>query len=313
MMRSLSVLMVLALLGAAAVGPAAAEPVFPAGLRVGLDPPADAVVSKRFPGFEDPDRKVVITILDLPGAAYPDLEAAAFGKSQPGLKDFKRETFPFDNGMGFLITGSSEQNGVTLHKWFFLTTAFGGRVNDLTALVTVEVPETAAAVYTDAVIRKALRSITFRPPPVDEQVRQLPFKLGNTAGFRVMQVMPGGGVILTEGPSDNLNAQPYMIIGVGRGGPSEASDRSRFARDLLASSPLQDLTVQSSETLRINGWPGHEIRATAKGVKGDPLSMVQWVRFGTGGFMRIIGVGRTDAWDSLFPRFRAVRDGIDAK
>jgi len=29
--------------------------------------------------------------------------------------------------------------------------------------------------------------------------------------------------------------------------------------------------------------------------------------------LRIVGVGRTDAWEPLFTRFRAVRDGIEAK
>jgi hypothetical protein len=136
---------------------AQADPVFPPGLRIGLEPPADTLVSKRFPGFEDIDRKVAITILDLPGGAYPDLEAAAFGKNQSGLLDFKREAFPFENGMGFLITGRAEQNGVSLNKWFLLTTTtFGSRVGNLTTLVTVEVPASAAAIYTDAVVRKAL-------------------------------------------------------------------------------------------------------------------------------------------------------------
>ena len=293
---------------------AQAEPVFPPGLRVGLEPPVDAVVSRRFPGFEDSDRKVSITILDLPGGAYPDLEAAAFGKNQSGLIDIKRETFPFETGMGFLITGRTEQNGVRLNKWFLLTTAtFGSNVGNLTALVTVEVPDGAAAIYTDAVVRKALKTVTFRPPPLDEQLAQLPFKLEDMAGFRVMQVMPGGGVILTDGPGNNINDQPYIIIGVGRGGPSAASDRGRFARDMLTSSPVKDLNVQSSEPMRISGSPGYEIRATAKSLSGEPLSMVQWVRFGTGGFMRIVGVARTAVWNDLFTRFRAVRDGIDLK
>jgi len=41
--------------------------------------------------------------------------------------------------------------------------------------------------------------------------------------------------------------------------------------------------------------------------------VVQWVRFGTGGFMRIVGVGPKNNWDSLFTRFRAVRDGIESQ
>jgi hypothetical protein len=65
--------------------------------------------------------------------------------------------------------------------------------------------------------------------------------------------------------------------------------------------------------MRISGLPGYEIRATAKSLGGEPLSIVQWVRFGGGGFMRIVAVARTDVWNDQFTRFRAVRDGIDFK
>ncbi len=65
--------------------------------------------------------------------------------------------------------------------------------------------------------------------------------------------------------------------------------------------------------MRIGGLPGYEIRAQAKGLNGEPLSLVQWVRFGGGGFLRIVGVGRKDDWDALFTRFRAVRDGIEPR
>ena len=63
--------------------------------------------------------------------------------------------------------------------------------------------------------------------------------------------------------------------------------------------------------MRIGGPPVFEIRANAKGPDGAPLALVQWLRFGGGGFLRIIGVVPKDDWDRLFPRFRAVRDGID--
>ena len=39
--------------------------------------------------------------------------------------------------------------------------------------------------------------------------------------------------------------------------------------------------------------------------------VAQWLRFGGGGFLRVVGVGRKDDWDALFTRFRAVRDGIN--
>jgi hypothetical protein len=63
--------------------------------------------------------------------------------------------------------------------------------------------------------------------------------------------------------------------------------------------------------MRIGGLPGYEIRAQAKGLNGAPVTLVQWVRFGSGGFLRIVGVGRQNDWDALFTRFRAVRDGIE--
>ena len=49
---------------------AGAEPVFPPGLRVGLEPPAGLTPSTQFPGFQDSEQKASITILDLPGRAY---------------------------------------------------------------------------------------------------------------------------------------------------------------------------------------------------------------------------------------------------
>lgn len=310
MLRRLLILSLAAWAGLAAA--VAAEPVYPPGLRIGLTPPGDLKVSTHFPGFEDAERKVAITILDLPGAAYPSLEAAALGK-QPALEELKRESFAFAGGTGSLLSGRAQVNGVAVYRWLLLAKAAAGPVQDLTTLVSVTVPEAARAIYSDAAIRQALSSVTFRPAPIAEQLGLLPFKLGDLAGFRVLRVLPEGGVLLTDGPSDDLAAQPYILASVSRGGPAEPDDRSRFARDLLSSAPLRELNLQSSEPMRIAGLPGHEIRASAKGPSGEPLSLVQWLRFGSGGFLRIVGVGRADAWETLFPRFRAVRDGIEPK
>jgi hypothetical protein len=305
-----SVMLFLALTASAA----AAEVVYPPGMRIGLEPPLDAKVSTRISGFEDLDRKVAIGILDLPGGAYSQIEKSMFGPNQQGLEDVKREAFPFNGGMAFLLTGLAQQNGVTLHKWFFLaTTSVGGKVQNLTTLINVEVPDSAYGIYTDAVIRKALFTVTFRPTPINEQLGMLPFKLGDMAGFRVVQVMPEGSAILIDGPGDDINRQPYMLVSVGRGGSSEPDDRARFARDLMQSAPVRDIALQSGEQMRIGGYPGYEIRATGKSLTGEAISLVQWLRFGSGGFVRIIGVARTDQWDSLFPRFRAVRDGVEPK
>jgi hypothetical protein len=197
-----------------------------------------------------------------------------------------------------------------VHKWLLMANMPNGAAGRLGAMVTVQVPDTARAAYPDSVIRAALASVTFRVAPLAELVKLLPFKFDQLAGFRVIQVVPGG-VILTDGPTDDINHQPYMVIEIGRGAPNEPDGRGRFARDLLASAPVRDLKVTLGETMRITGSPGVEIRAKAKGLDGAPVDLVQWVRFGTTGFLRVIGVAHSGEWDQLFPRFRTVRDGIE--
>ena len=290
-----------------------AEPVFPPGLRVGLEPAGDLKLSAQAPVFEDADRKVSITILELPGGAYENIERSAFAENQRGLTGLKRESFPFASGVGFLIGGQAQENGATVNRWFLLANGVASDNQHLAVLINVGVPDAARAVYTDAVIRKMLASVTFRPTPIEEQLAMLPFKIGELAGFRVMQALAGGAVILTDGPGDDLSRQPYMIVSVGRGAPEDVSQRGPFARELLASAPLRDLFVKSEEAMRVGGAPGYEIRARATGLRGEPVTLVQWVRFGSSGFLRVVGIGNNEAWDDLFTRFRAVRDGVDLR
>ena len=133
------------------------------------------------------------------------------------------------------------------------------------------------------------------------------------SGFRVVKVLPAGAVILTEGPSDFIDNQPYVTVSIGTGSPEQADERAKFARNLLSSTPMRDLSLRSADAMRIGGAPGFEIRAQAKGPDNEILTVVQWVRFGSGGYLRIVGVCRQENWDALFTRFRAVRDGIDRR
>jgi hypothetical protein len=125
--------------------------------------------------------------------------------------------------------------------------------------------------------------------------------------------MPTGTAVLADN-SDNISiSRPIMIVSVGRGGPANSSDRGRFARDLVATAPVRELSIKSAEPMRINNAAGHEIRAEGKDPAGQSLSLVQWIRFGSGGYLRIVGAGPSGEWDQMFGRFRAVRDGIDMR
>jgi hypothetical protein len=308
----LRLLLTILLLVTAAASVASAEPVFPRGLRVGLEPAGDLKPGD-YPGFQDGDRKVTVAIAEVPPPAYESLERTIFGKDPPGATKVARESFPFRDGLGYLHVASVVENGAVIHRWVLLAAPIsaGGR-QDFVIVVNVNVPEAARNIYSDTAIRQMLASVTIRQPPIEEQLGLIPFKLGDLAGFRVMQVQPEG-VILTDGPADDIGRQPYMIVSVGRAPADQMTDRERFARDVLSASPLRDLTIQSGEDMRIGGRPGFEIRARAKDPIGNQISLVQWLRFTGNGFMRIVGASRTEQWDDMFNRFRAVRDGAELR
>jgi hypothetical protein len=69
-----------------------------------------------------------------------------------------------------------------------------------------------------------------------------------------------------------------------------------------------------SEPIRIEGMAGYETRLDAvSGKDSTPVTVVQWLRFGGQSTMRIIASAPRDDWAKAFPRFRAVRDGIQPR
>jgi len=183
----------------------------------------------------------------------------------------------------------------------------------------VQVPDSEKEAHSDAAIRAALATIAIRAEaPVAEQLDGLPFTLGELAGFRVARVVPGSAVLLTDGPGESLEVaeQPLLLIAAALGAVSpQPGDRERFARGVLAETPgIKEVRLVRSEPLRMGGQVGHEILAEAKDVKTNADIMVaQWLRFGSSGHLRVLGLARRDGWDEIFARLRAVRDGIELR
>jgi len=293
-------------------GPAA--PVFPQGLQTGLEPAGNLQAEAGFAGFRDHERKVSVVIAELPLGAYENVADTMFGKNPPGATHVARESFPFDSGIGYLYTAEGVEIGVAFRRWILVAkpVPVADELLKFVALVNVTVPQSASDVYTDAVVRKMLATVGFRPPPIKERLDLIPFTVSDFAGFRVLQVLPEG-LILTDGPKDEVGDQPSMIVSIGRLAPEQSAERARFARDLLALLPVRDLNMTSGEDQRIGGRPGYEIRARGKDAQGKPISVVQWVRFTGNGFLRFVGVSHADQWDAMFNRFRTVRDATDLR
>jgi hypothetical protein len=319
-MASIRLLLVLcALLLALAQTPArAADAVYPPGSRIGLAPPPGLAPSRGFFGFEDPDNHVAIILVALPAEAYAELDktVGAEALKRQGVTFETREAMPLSTGKAFLVIGNQEVDKTNVRKWFLVASSPA-----LTAFVTVQVPDAAKARYPDAAIRAALATLAVRPTvPVEEQLGLVPFKIGERAGFRVAGVLPGRAVMLSDAPATTSGPpeaalEPHILVAIAPGGPAQSSERDAFARDLFATVPnLKDVRIENSEPLRIGGQQGHQILANGRDAAGGTaLTVVQWVRFGGGAFMQMVGIARNDAWKDAYPRFRSVRDGIDPR
>ena len=290
----------------------AADVVFPPGSRIGLAPPPGMNPSATFQGFEDAANSVAVVIAALPREAHWDLRRSTSAEElkKRGLTFEKREDQKLDSGEASLVIARQEVDKLKLRKWIFsLLTP------DLIALVTIQVPDDAVKLYPEAAIRTALSTVTIRATvPAEEQLGLLPFRVSELAQFRIGGVIPGRAIMLTDATDDpGADVDSHIVVAVAPGGPGQAADRNTFARDVFGSIPnIRDVHVSSAEPLRIGGQPGHQVMATAKDARtGADINIVQWLRFGSGAYLHMIGIARTSTWIPAYARFRQVRDGIE--
>jgi hypothetical protein len=301
----------------------AAEPVFPTGSRVGLVPPGGMIASKTFPGFVDTDNKAAILITALPSGAYAEMEKTLTPDAlkKQGITADKRETLQLAIGNAVLITGTQvAPDKTTYRKWLLLAAA-----HDLTAVVSVQVPDQSTT-YSDAAVRAAFNTLALRNTiPDTELLAMLPFKVGDLAGFRVANVIPGRAMLLIDNPD-----YPHMVatqdlpeylydarctIVAAPGGSSDKEARANVARAAFASiGGIKDVQITMAEPVRLDHQDGFETVAHAKDAKtGADLMVVQWLRFGRGSFLQMVGIARAAVWEDELSRLRTMRASIEVR
>jgi hypothetical protein len=291
----------------------AGEVQFPAGSHVGLVPPPGLRLDGgNAPGFHDTDNKVSMLLLELPRAAYMQVESSmtTAAAKQRGIVVDHRETLFTDAGTAIVSAGNDTRENA--RKWMLVSL-----LPSFTALVSVQIPEAARGRYPDSAIRASLATLALRKPPADELLALLPYRLEDLAGFRVVTVLNRSTVVLTDGPRDDIHAvdQPHVVIGIAASGQVQPEQRARLAQLAFNNIPgFVDRRVTSAEPLRLDGQPVHEIRAEARdAATGTPVALVQWVRFGQNAYVQMVAVTTRENWSRDFPKFRAVRDGVQPK
>jgi hypothetical protein len=296
-----------------AIGPAfAADPVFPPGVRVGMVPLVGLGRAKTFIGFETEDGSVKVLVAELPAQAYGEV-VNAFKANPAGTGGIKPESIETSAGVAY-YTAENARNGATTVRRYSMILQGG----TFSGYVAVQVPENASKIYTDDAIRQMFATAVIRKEvPIEEQLGLLPFKVSELGNFKnVRTLAPGGAVILADGDeTTGFEAAPFMVIGLMASAPTQPDDRGRYAQQAATSIPgVRDWRITMSEPVRIDGMPGYETRLDAtSGKDNTPVTVVQWMRFGGPTSLRIIGSAPRDQWSSAFPRFRAVRDGIEQR
>ena len=270
---------------------------------VGLNP------ARSFIGFETEDHGVKVLVTDLPAEAYGEV-ANAFKANPGGSGGIKPESIETAAGLAYYTAENAKDGATNVRRYSIILPGptFSG-------YVAVQVPENASKIYTDDAIRQMFATAVIRNQvPVDEQLGLLPFKLAELSDFNnVRTLAPGVALILADGDEKTgFEVAPFMIVGIIGSTPSQPDDRGRFAQQIAGTIPgVRDGKITMSEPVRIDGQAGYETRIDAtSGKDNTPVTIVQWLRFGGGSTLRIIGSSPRDDWSKAFTRFRAVRDGI---
>jgi hypothetical protein len=312
-MKPIRFLAAVALLVASLCPALAADPVFPPGSKVGLTPLVGLVPAKTFAGFETEDHGVRVLVAELPAAAYGEVAKAlkADPVGPPGIKPATIET---PAGTAYYTTENAMNGAVSVRRYSMIVQG-----DKFSGYVAVEVPQNASKIYTDDAVRQMFASAVVRKEvPIAETLGLLPFKVSDLADFKNVHTLPVGAAIIladTDDEATGFEHSPFMIIGLIGSTPSQPEDRDRFAQELARAIPgIREAKLTMSEPIRIDSSPGYETRLDGvSGKDNTPVTVVQWLRFGSPAVMRIIGSAPRDQWEKSFPRFRAVRDGIQQR
>jgi len=311
-MKPFRLISALALFIAATCPAVAADPTFAPGSRVGMTPLVGLVRAKTFVGFETEDHDVKVLVTELPAAAYAEV-ANAFKANPAASGGVKTESIETATGTAYYTAENAKDGATNVRRYSMILQ--GG---NFSGYVAVQVPESASKIYTDDAVRQMFASVVVRKEvPVEEQLGLMPFKISELGDFKnVRTLAPGFALILADGDEKTgYEVAPFMILSIIGATAAQPEDRDRFAQQAATTIPgVRDARITMSEPIRIDGLPGYETRIDAtSGKDNTAVTVVQWLRFGSQTALRIIGSAPRDAWPKAFPRFRAVRDGIQPR
>lgn len=301
-------------------GAALAQTVTPiGGTGVALVPPKGMVPAKGFAGFEHAATGASLLVAEFPPEAFAQIVTTFTpeGVATSGLKASGAAVdWKVAGGTGGrLIRGKQSAHGIEFRKWLLLA-----KGPATTVLLSVQVPEEKIKVLSEASVEAALKTVTLKKPPsLDEQAGALPFRLGDRAGFRLVRVLAGSGLLLTDGPRDTITdaSQPVVIVASALSAvdADDAAKREAIAQQAFATiAGVSDVTIASQTAEEKDGanWSRIEGRGTYRDSM-EAVSTLQLMRFDKTGYIRVVAIVRSLDKDKIFPRVEELAASIAPK
>jgi hypothetical protein len=301
-------------LACAAPGAEAADVVYPGSSRIGLVPPQGMQPATRFSGFDEAGSANVVLLSELPKDAYQELSTTLATKvlESSGLKLIQKGKLKEVRSDNVYVIAEEKAGAATVRRYMLLT-----RGDDLTGLVTIQVPQGEKTTIPEATIKKVLASYSVRPPlSAAQQLAALPFKIADLNGFRFVRSFAGNAALLTEGPKDTVRSveQPTVVV-ASAFSAIPANERESFGKRALAGLPqLKDTRIETDDLAGSGDAQVSTVVATARSTEdGDLMIVFQSVHFNKDGYIRVVAMGKAVARDALLPRFQKLRDGVSRR
>lgn len=304
-MRGLSILLVLLL---ALAPPLAAEPVFPPGSSIGLEPPPGFTPSSSFSGFEDARTRSSLLLAELPAVSFTEIRErfSAGVLATQGLTETGRRSLRIAGNDALLIEGTQTTRGVTFSRWVLLLAA-----SDFTGMVTANIMEQPLRPESAAAVTAALESIVVRRPDPAAQRAALPYAFEETPRLQFQAAMAGNGAVLSSPGTQTMEParrleQPSLII-------VTSLERVVFPRDPRATAEAalrglphyRDLALEPVTEPEVAGL--RAVRTEARAIRlsdGSPRRLVQWMIFlPEGGYLRAIAEAPEAGFEAMRPEF----------
>jgi hypothetical protein len=282
-----------------AAASAAAQPLFPAGSAIGLEPPAGFVPSLAFSGFEDRATRTAIIFAEQPPAPPEALRAslAAPRLARQGISAEATTTPRIAGREAVLVRGRQGEGAAARAIWLMMLPGQG-----FTAFVTATLPRYPAGAEEAGKIERALLSVTLRAPDPAAARAALPFAFDETPHLRFAGTMAGSAAVLMPAGSSAADmTAPRLTIASALQAAPRGVDRRRAAEEALRGT-VPNARIDGSAALRLGTAEAVMLRAQT-----GPRRLQQWLIFSeNGATLRVLAEAHDRDFTRLLPEFEQV-------